>query len=154
LDFSRDCKTFLGKALQDIGLSMDDLAKAINAQKPYDATSSTINVVAAGIIPADYSNPLIPNITSLSVKEFFAKSKEIGFNNEAATGYATTATRNDVYYNPANINSRNIIHEALHSLTGKNDADLAAALGRSNQEALTGSAWIVDRLFKWGCGSD
>jgi hypothetical protein len=153
-DFSRDCKRFLGNALSKLGFTMDDLTKAIDKQQPLDAMTSTINVVTAGIVPAGFSDPNIPNITSLSVRDFFAKLKELGRTNEAATGFATTNTRYDVYFNPAYINSRNIIHEALHSLTGRNDGDLAKALGRFDQEALQGSGWISDILFKWDCGSD
>jgi hypothetical protein len=154
LEFSRDCNTFLGNALKKMGVTMDDLAKAIKSQQPYDATASTIKAVDAGILPAGYSNPKIPNAASLSVRDFFAKAKEIGEEAGAATGFFKNATRNDVYFNPGDINSRSIIHEALHSFTGLNDRDLAEKLGRTDGERLVGSAWINDRLFKWGCGSE
>ncbi len=147
-DLSKDCKTFLGNALGKMNLKTDDLVNAIKKQLPF-SKNSTINTVTAGVVPSGSTNPVIASVAKLSVKEFFDKT-----NPAAATGFFQNSTLYDVYFDSGYISSRRIIHEALHSITKLNDADLAVKLGRSSQESLQGSVWINDRLFKWGCGSD
>ena len=150
LKFSDQCTDALKRA----GFSMADLTDAINKQKPYDGLRSTINVVDAGVIPDNFSDPKISNATLLQVDLFFQVAALSNHDAAAMTGIFKESTRYDVYYDPSSISSRRIIHEALHSLSRLNDADLAKRLGRVDQDKRVGSDFVNDYLFKHDCGSN
>ncbi len=108
--------------------------------------ASTILAGEAGVVPNTSSYADKP-VNDLLVTATASLGSQL-----AVTAYHKDATRYDVYFNVDEfIDVRTVIHEGLHSLFRVGDGELATKLGRDNSEALSGSAWINDRLNKWGC---
>ncbi len=163
---SPDCEQFLKAA----GINPQDVINAVNAQRPFDASKSTISVIDSGTI--DFSTPewqtLQSNdperarrIADQSVSHYYKSSP---FN--AVTGIypggvqgATLADRSDVYFRPGGwlwfsrggLQPRTILHEALHSLTGLGDDKLAQKLGLNVGPGQSASAAISQALKKHDC---
>ena len=63
----------------------------------------------------------------------------------------TVADRSDVYFSGNGISASDILHEALHSLLGASDAELASQLGVTLQ-ANGSTQGISDALHDNDCG--
>jgi hypothetical protein len=126
------------------GFIFGDVDHALEFQKPYDGTRSTINVVKAGLVVAGSS------FGRFNVQEFFQR-----YVNHAATAIRSVATRYDVYINPNSYGSLTLIHEALHSATRMDDVQLSHMLTGKKYDAFNignASADVSDALAAGGCG--
>jgi hypothetical protein len=130
------------------GFAFGPIADALNFQKAYDGTSSTINTVKAGLISADSS---FNDLKAMNVREFFGR-----YVDHAATAFRSAATRYDVYIDPKNYGALTLIHEALHSATGMDDVQLAERLTGKKYDTpakvANASADVSSALAAGGCG--
>jgi len=120
--FNSDCACFLSAH----GLDSLSEAEAMLFQIPYDGTKSKITKINAGVYPNSISAKQAEGYKQLSipVRQDFEENQNIN-----AETQAHGATRTDVYFRPGAFDKITIEHEALHSLTGKSDSDLASQLG-------------------------
>jgi RHS repeat-associated protein len=120
--FNSDCACFLSAH----GLDSLSEAEAMLFQIPYDGTKSKITKLNAGLYPNAISEEQAEGYSELSipVRQDFEQHQNIN-----AETQAHGATRTDVYFRPGAFDKITIEHEALHSLTGKSDSDLANQLG-------------------------
>ena len=140
------------------GKSIDEITAAINAQVPFDGPDSKgLTMLQAGLLgPVDPNLP--PNQMSNAIAEvnqtvsaYFAANPST----TAATAYFRRDTINNVYYRSSGITDTGILHEALHSITGLGDIDLAGKLGLGTfGSAADASAAITKALKDNGCTKD
>lgn len=137
---SEGCTKFLDDALNGKGKGTKDVIDAINNQRAYDVTGSTITQGDAGIVPPGHPDADKP-VSDLGADEGRAFTA-IYANSEL--GKEARSTLNDVFYNK--IYGITILHEALHSVTGLDDPGLAGILG-----ATFGPQDINGRLRQMDC---
>jgi len=90
------------------------------------ATKSKITMLNAGVYPNTISEVDAEGHKELNIpiRQYFEQNQNV---HAATQGHG--ATRTDVYFRPGAFDKITVEHEALHSLTGKSDADLATQLG-------------------------
>jgi hypothetical protein len=125
LSTSRTCRSFLASHGIDPGSAIG----AVNMQRAYDGTRSTITRAEAGLVDPD--NPVEVRLGDLPVSTGFRRGR--GTNATTAiypNGRLGTsvASRSDVYYRPNSITGATILHEALHSLLGATDTEIQQRL--------------------------
>jgi RHS repeat-associated protein len=131
---SKPCADFLSAH----GISITDAIDALALQRPFDGEKSTITRWEAGAV--DPNDPIAFQHRFLPMSSFFGRNSSAG----AVTGLwplgelgTDVDGRSDVYFNPDRFTGATILHEALHSLTGKDDAKLAQQLGLSNPDGIS-----------------
>jgi hypothetical protein len=138
----------------DPGKALD----AVNLQRPYDGSKSEISRLEAGlahppgeIAGADAYNRSLNSCVSAKFKYQGSnlRAETAIYPDQRPTNETTVGERSDVYFGQ-NFSAATILHEALHSLFGIEDPDLAAKLNVDISPK--GSAAISDALQKHGCG--
>jgi RHS repeat-associated protein len=131
---SQKCRDFLSSH----GIDPDQALDAVNQQRAFDGTKSTIGAFDAGVYNSndiDWSNPQAAAAANAPIRNLFNDpTRDVGAITASYPGglppsQTTVADRSDVYYSGGGISASNILHEALHSLTGASDSDLAQQLG-------------------------
>jgi hypothetical protein len=118
--------------LQQLGLTIDDLQKAVDNQVPFDAKASTITAQEAGVFRGE--RPSEP--AAARSYDFVANSPiwQGLFKNESGRLAVSQLGGPEVYYRPGGIFSTQsvkpsrVAHEALHNL-GKTDEEIQRAWG-------------------------
>jgi RHS repeat-associated protein len=153
-----DCRQFLA----DHGIDPEAALDAVNQQQAYNGPKSTISRLQAGTV--DLSDP---DFQSLQLNDptraaailngpVSGDFRSAGLRAETAfypggVFGATVAARSTVFFRNSGLTGGNILHEALHSLTGLNDALLAHQLGV--QIPSSGVTDIITQtLIQHGCG--
>jgi hypothetical protein len=158
LQNDKQCRKFLATIE---GLKIDELIEAVKSQNIYDGKNSTIDRLSAGVIPNDVllttdaakieSNASIKNKFTLAGDPNALTAIYTGPIIENRTSVGKPADRNDVYYRKINlVTSARIIHEALHSLFGIPDSELALKFNVSITPQDTSA--ITEKLKEMGCG--
>ena len=139
-----------------IGFGIDpaQALESVNMQRAYDGNKSQISYLEAGLIPPELADSSNRFQNSCISGEFKYKGKNLGamtatYPNQLPPSQTTVADRSDVYYGD-NFSAASILHEALHSLLGLSDDELAKKLG--NIDISKGSKKISKALQKNGCG--
>ncbi|MEN3331352.1 MAG: hypothetical protein V7641_717, partial [Blastocatellia bacterium] len=154
LQNSGPCKSYLMAHGVDPGKALD----AVNLQRPYDGSRSEISRLEAGLelLPVDLDNdsPFKNYLNSCVSNKFKFRGSNLRtetaiYPDQRPTNETTVAERSDVYYGQT-FSAATILHEALHSLFGIEDPELAAKLNVDISQK--GSAAISDALQKHGCG--
>ncbi len=130
---SQKCRDFLASH----GIDPDAALGAVEMQRAYDGENSTIGAYDAGLYNHDeirWDIPQVAAAATVPLNVLFANSPTMqgvtaAFPGGLPPSQTTAADRSDVYYRGSGISSSNILHEALHSLTGASDAQLASQLG-------------------------
>jgi RHS repeat-associated protein len=164
-NISQKCADFLKKA----NISLQELIDAVNAQRPFDGTKSTISAIDAGVI--DVNDPQwielqrvdpnrASNLANGPVSSRFRANSRIRAEAGIAPGGTlgqTVQDRSDAYFRPGGffdkggIRQSVILHEALHALTGLGDDALAMRLGIALQPGESSSAAITRALKENKC---
>ena len=151
---SKECREFLRKLNKATGNYLYQTAfleNAIEAKKAYDGLKSTINLFKAGAT------------TDANSTETVQRHINNDPNVIAVTGALTPGTRHDSYFNVTSkyFSSVIVTHEALHSLLGKDDFDIAVEINLVSPPTTDDewelfyrnkSAYITKRLTENGCG--
>jgi hypothetical protein len=135
------------------GFSINQIIGAIHAQQAYSGPDSTnISMLNAGLLPP--VDPTLPS-RALSAATFEVNETVSQYFKNDSRVKAMTATfggnPNVVFFRSSGITSTTILHEALHSITGLGDIDLAAKLGLGNLTHDAASAAISKALKDNGC---
>ena len=127
---NKKCRDFLATH----GIDPDGLAKAIDAQVPYDGTKSNITIYDAGVYDPDdpqNQNPaVIDEFKKTTVSSQFKQTNSYSTVNGLSQTYG-----NDAYYRPVGFlglggpSPGDVFHEALHNYTHEGDHCLAEMLG-------------------------
>ena len=157
---SKKCRDFLISK----GIDPDLALQALNFQNAYDGEKSTISRLEAGVVGQEYRLDTIEgaNYAYASIDHDFndkyfppGKREKIqaitAFYQENQIMELSSFARNDVYYRGSGINTGTILHEALHSLTGLHDKELADKLGVTIKPGDTNA--ISEVLKNNDCGS-
>jgi hypothetical protein len=141
---SNKCKDFLSH----LGIkNLKDVLGAINKQRAFDGMASTLSVEEAGLAEQGQGG-------LLTVADAFAAAKEDRFILYAQTAmHGGKATRNDVYFSDLPITADTIMHEAIHSLTGLDDDELAKAAGVTSVPKGSGSSAEFNKKLIANCFS-
>ena len=144
------CKEYLGRH----GIDPAKALEAVNMQRPYDGNKSDISYLEAGVIPPDEAALGGLFFKKCISGQFKSRGKDLGaltgaYPEQKPPDQTTVDERSDVYYGD-NFSAATILHEALHSLFGATDQQLANMLG--NIDISGGSRAISKALQKNGCG--
>lgn len=132
-----------------------EVARALDAQRPYDGLRSTITLKQAGIVSPGYDSPVIPGYDADEALREIANRPVYKHlvNDRAAAAINNPATRYEVYFNPRKMTANTLIHEALHSATRLYDTELAERLtGITFNNWIDASIAISEVLALNGCG--
>jgi len=168
---SNECLNLLSK----VG-GLDKVIEAVNLQRAYNGSTSTISRSDAGMLNEEAlkTSTISPGAIEFErnqkVSEYFA-AKRI---NKATTAIypggrppslTSVSDRSDVYFRPgasgilgkmfggepSGLEQSTILHEAIHSLTGLEDPELYNKLTGKTATGDAASAGITDALVKAGC---
>ncbi len=155
LQKSKKCRDFL----ISIGIDPELALQTVNEQSAFDGEKSTLSRIDAGVV-----NPEV-DLTTQQGRDYAYKPINLSFTNstgpkiQAWTSFYSSNERifqiapegrNEVYYRGSGINTGNILHEALHSLTGLGDEQLAGKIGVSVTKDDTQA--ISNKLKDMDCG--
>jgi RHS repeat-associated protein len=115
---SAKCRAFLFIRGIVPNFNFENLDQALALQHPYDALHSTLTLAQAGLLPGSVE----------TVQHYAANRHGLGAMT-ATYGGSTVASRSAVFFTGLGLRGSTILHEALHSFTGLDDAGLAAKLG-------------------------
>lgn len=154
-ELSDKCKELLAKT----GKTLKEIMEAVQLQRPYDGEESTITRFDAGLFSEIDVEPGAPkylvNIERTQrVNEYFKQHPGLGAATATHPGGVlgkTVLERSDVYFRPSEINEKNILHEALHSVTGLGDIDLYKLFTGKKAETIEEASNGIRLLVKNKC---
>lgn len=134
----------------------------MNQQRAYNRETSNIQAYSAGVYLYDdiaWENSRAAHSAFAPIRNFFNDHhRQTGAIAAIYPGglpkeQTTLADRSDVYFSGSGISASDILHEALHSLLGDTDEELAKKLGVTIPE--NGSTQpISDAVHDNDCGGD
>ncbi|MBK7705896.1 MAG: RHS repeat protein [Acidobacteria bacterium] len=130
---SAKCRNFLLSK----GIDPDDLLETVNKQIAWDGELSTISRLNAGLIDStvDLSKPENASYANGPVQNNFIPNRGTiylawtAFYSRYQIMELDWMGRREVYFGKKGLNSGTILHEAIHSMTGMGDPELANLLG-------------------------